>query len=278
MSAEKLSRRDRSALTLQRAVGRALSPLWVTAVAAVMRFGLGWRIEGAAPVRRRYRALLRSGAPVIVCANHLTMVDSAVIMWALGAPGWFVWNYAAVPWNVPERRNFAASWCSRALVYVMKCVPITRGGDRSEVGRVLARLAYLVERGEVALLFPEGGRSRSGSVEPDSAAYGVGRLIASLPGCTVLCVYLRGEHQREVGNLPANGERFRVLTKTLTPVSEATGMRRALDLSRQVVVELVALEQQYFEERGRQQQRRRRVAWRLRPPRAQTPDAADARQ
>lgn len=227
-----------------------LSPLWIPAVVAVMRLALRWRIEGAAEARREYRRLLRSGEPLIVCANHLTMVDSAAIMWALGSPLWFLTHYAAVPWNVPERQNFAASFVSRLLVYVMKCVPVTRGGDRGEVGRVLGRLGLLIEHREVVLLFPEGGRSRSGRVEPDSAAYGVGRLIASLPGCNVLCVYLRGERQESVSNLPAHGERFHVRTASLRPTSEHGGMRRALDLSRQVVEALATLEERHFKERG----------------------------
>ena len=61
------------------------------------------------------------------------MVDSAIIAWALGSPGWYLRHFSALPWNVPERRNFAASPSQRVLVYLMKCVPITRGGDRAEV-------------------------------------------------------------------------------------------------------------------------------------------------
>ncbi len=261
MSEERLSRRDRRAIAVQRALGRALSPLWIPAVVGVMRLGLRWRIDGAAEVRREYRELLRGDGPLIVCANHLTMVDSAAIMWALGSPGWFLAHYAAVPWNVPERQNFAASLVSRMLVYVMRCIPVTRGGDRAQVGRVLARLAHLAEHGEVVLLFPEGGRSRSGRVEPQSAAYGVGRLIASLPGCRVLCVYLRGEHQEGVSNLPVRGERFRVRAAALCPTSEHSGMRRALDLSRQVVEVLARLEEQHFDDdAGRRSRARQRGA------------------
>lgn len=236
---------------MQRAVGRLLSPLWLPATVVVMRFGLRWRIEDVARARRQYREMLRTGRPLVVCANHLTMVDSAAIMWALGSPLWLLAHYAAVPWNVPERQNFAASLVSRVLVYVMKCVPVTRGGDRGEIGRVLTRLGHLVARREVVLLFPEGGRSRSGRVEPESAAYGVGRLIASIPGCTVLCVYLRGERQDGVGNVPVRGERFSVRVAGLCPTSEHSGMRRAVDLSRQVVETLAALERQHFLERDR---------------------------
>jgi 1-acyl-sn-glycerol-3-phosphate acyltransferase len=216
-----------------------------------MRFGLGWRIEGMVEARRTYRALWRTGTPLLVCANHLTLVDSALVAWALGSPGWFLAHYGALPWNVPERRNFASSLVSRLLVYLMKCVPITRGGDRTEIGRVLVRLQHLLERGEVILVFPEGGRSRSGVVEAEKAAYGVGRLIAALPACQVLCVYLRGDCQDTFSDLPARGERFRVRVAGFRPISALQGMGRARDLAQQVAQRLATLEQEHFGNRRR---------------------------
>jgi 1-acyl-sn-glycerol-3-phosphate acyltransferase len=215
-----------------------------------MRFGLRWRIHGATAVRREYRALRRANdGPLLVCANHLTMVDSAIIAWALGSPAWFLVHYAALPWNVPERRNFAGSVTSRVLVYLMKCVPVVRGGDRGDVADVLARLAWLLGRGEVVLVFPEGGRSRSGRVEVENAVWGVGRLIGGVPGCRVLCVYLRGTRQEGFGSAPPRGEHFRVRLAVLRPRSEFTGMRRARDLSQQVVRTLARLEEQQLDDR-----------------------------
>jgi len=200
--------------------------------------------------RRRYRSLRRAGGgPLLVCANHLTLIDSALVAWALGSPGWFVAHYAALPWNVPERRNFTRSFASRVLVYVMKCVPVTRGGDREEVAAVLDRLVYLIERGEVVLVFPEGGRSRSGRVEIDNATYGVGRMIGGIDRCQVLCVYLRGEHQTGFGDVPPRGERFHVRVSCMKPTSRLQGMRRARDLSRQVVGTLAELERSHFDAR-----------------------------
>jgi hypothetical protein len=246
-----LARHDRLRLTVQRAVGRALSVVWIPATVALMRFGLGWRIEGTAAARRCYRDLRRAGSgPLLVCANHLTLIDSALVAWALGSPGWFLVHYAALPWNVPERRNFAGSLVSRVLVYVMKCVPVTRGGDRHEVAAVLARLVHLLARGETVLVFPEGGRSRTGRVEIDDAAYGVGRMIGALDRCRVLCVYLRGEHQDGFSDLPRRGERFHVRLAVVQPTSEHRGLRGARELSRQVVRTLAELERSHVD--GRQ--------------------------
>lgn len=238
-----LGAEERSRLARQRRVGRLLSPLWVPLSVALMALGMDWRIENARATRERYRRLrAESRAPLLVCANHLTLVDSFLVAWALGSPLFYLRHYAALPWNVPEERNFAAAWWSRALVYTMKCLPIRRGADRKEAARVLARLAYLIGGGDVGLLFPEGGRSRSGRVEADAAAYGVGRLVKALPGCRVLCVYLRGAQQATWSDLPVRGERFRVRMETLEPKSDAAGLRGSLEISRQIVALLLELE------------------------------------
>jgi len=241
-------RADRLRLAVQRAVGAATAPLWFPLVIGVMRFRLRWHIENGQDLRRQFAQVRREKGPLLVCANHLTLVDSFVIAWALASPSWFLWHYSSLPWNVPERANFASSRSSRVLVYVMKCVPVARGGDRREIGRVLARLSWLLGRGEVVLMYPEGGRSRTGRVEEDSAAYGVGRVVASVPGCRVLCLYLRGRGQSAPGDLPVRHERFLVRSTVLQPSSEQRGMRRSRDLAAQIVRELQELEAAHFAE------------------------------
>jgi len=246
-----LPRRARVSLAVQLALGRLLAPLWVPLSAALMRCAMGWRVEDVKRTRAEYRRIRgASREPLLICANHLTMVDSALVAWALGSPGWYLLHPAALPWNLPDRENFASSWWARALVYVMKCLPIPRGGDRGEVSSVLARLGWLLRRGEAALVFPEGGRSRSGRVEQDSRTYGVGRILGALPGCRVLCVYLRGERQESWSRLPVRGDRFRARLALLEPKSTDSGLRRSLDLSRQVLVRLAALEEEHFRDRG----------------------------
>jgi 1-acyl-sn-glycerol-3-phosphate acyltransferase len=238
-------------LTLQRAVSHALTPLTASAVAVMLRLGFRYRIEGIAEARRLYREIrTRRRTPLLICANHLTMIDSALIAWALGSPWWYVWRFSALPWNVPEQTNFAATRWQRALAYVFKCLPIARGGSREEVAGVLARLAEVLETGEVGLVFPEGGRSRSGRVEEESAAYGVGRVVRSVPGCQVLCVYLRGDAQETYTGIPARGDRFRVALRVMEPKSHHTGLRGSRDVARQIVRVLAEMEREHFEGRG----------------------------
>lgn len=242
--------RARLALHFQRETSRLLAPLWLTTAALIQRFVMRWRIEDLAAVRAQYRRLRGSStAPLLVCANHLTLVDSAVIGWSLASPLWYLAHFSALPWNLPERRNFAATPWSRALMYVLKCLPIVRGGERRAVGRVLDRAAFCLQRGESVLVFPEGGRSRCGGVEVDAATYGVGRLLHAVPAARVLCVWLRGVSQNEMSDMPARGERFRVRLALLEPKSEAEGMRGSVELTRQVLAKLAELEREALDDR-----------------------------
>jgi hypothetical protein len=179
------------------------------------------------------------------------MIDSAIVAWALGSPGWYLVNFSAIPWNLPERRNFAYSPLSELASYVMKCLPITRGGARGEIAEVLGRFIHLLERGEIGLVFPEGGRSRSGRVEIESATPGVGRIVGALPGCSVVCVYLRGDRQEAFGDLPARGERFELRLETMRPRTRHSGLRGSRDIARQIVAKLAKMEAEYFNGRKR---------------------------
>ena len=248
--AEGLSAGEIRALRTQRWVSRALSPLWIPIFVTLMALAFRWRVEGARELRRTYREIReRSSAPLLICANHLTMLDSFVIGWALGGSWFYLTHFSSLPWNTPERVHFASTWWKRALTYLLKCVPITRGSDRKEVARVLEQVQHLLASGEVVMVFPEGQRSRSARVEVESAAYGVGRIVSSVPGCRVLCVYLRGDGQREMTDAPARGEVFRGRTALIEPKSDATGLRGSLDIARQIVGKLAELERSHFDDR-----------------------------
>ena len=227
-----------------------MAPLWIPLTVLVLRFGLGYRIEGLAEARARFRRILaeRSG-PLLICANHLTLIDSFLIAWAL-APSWrYALRFDLLPWNVPERTNFSSGFWSALLTYLAKGIPITRGGNRRGVAEVLGRVNHLLARGELALIFPEGTRSRIRRVDVESAAWGVGRVIGGLPGCHVLCVYLRGRAQESWGRIPARGDRFHVDLSCIEPKSDQRGMRRSRDLSRQVVTELARMERSFLGDR-----------------------------
>lgn len=246
-----LGRRQIRAHLLQRWVGALVAPLWVPLAVAVLRFRFGYRLDTAAVTRSEYRALkTESSAPLLVCANHLTLIDSFLIAWAL-ASGWrHVLQFDSLPWNTPEQQNFAATPINRLATYLAKCIPIRRGGNRKDVASVLSRVVFLLQRGETALIFPEGGRSRTGRIELNGSAWGVGRIVGSIENCRVLCVYIRGDHQKTWADYPIRGERFRVSLACIEPKSNARGVRRSRDLADQIVQQLKRMENDYLSETG----------------------------
>jgi hypothetical protein len=229
---------------------RLLAVFWVISIAFILRFLMGYRIKNVAQVRARYRALLKeSDHPLLICPNHLTMLDSAVVAWALGGSWWYLFHYSRLPWNLPEYNNYASQLPTRIGAWLTKCIPVIRGGRREDVSRVIKRLQHLLSRGETVLIFPEGGRSRSGRVEADAVAHAVGRILTSVPGCQSLCVYLRGDRQQTWSTVPARGDSFYIDFEVVEPHSDHSGMRRSRDFSQQIVARLVGMEEEYFARR-----------------------------
>ncbi len=240
----------RAAHTFQREVTRLLAVFWVISIAFILRFLMGYRIKDLAQVRARYRALLKeSDHPFLICPNHLTMMDSAVVAWALGGSWWYVFHYSRMPWNLPEYNNYSSQLPTRFGAWLTKCIPVIRGGRREDVSRVIKLVQHLLSRGETALIFPEAGRSRSGRVEADGVAHAVGRILTSVPGCQPLCVYLRGDRQQTWSTAPARGDSFYIDFEVVEPHSDHSGMRRSRDFSQQVVARLVGMEEEYFARR-----------------------------
>ncbi len=243
----KLSFRTRAALAVQREVGRLSSVFWIASIVFAMRFLMRYQVKNAGALRKRFRAMMRENdQPLLICANHLTMVDSAVVAWALGGSWWYVFNYSRMPWNLPEYTNYAFVWPSRFGAWLTKCIPVRRGGRRQDVSRVIRRVQHLLTRGDTALIFPEAGRSRTGRVQADSIAHGVGRILNSVRDCRALCVYIRGDRQKTWSTVPARGDSFYVDFELFKPESEHSGLRRSRDLAEQIVARLARMEQRYF--------------------------------
>jgi 1-acyl-sn-glycerol-3-phosphate acyltransferase len=246
----RLSERAAFAHALQRATSAAIAPLWIPLAMGYFRFVRGYRFSDLEGVRGEFDRIRReSAAPLLLCANHLTLIDSIVIGWALRSAWGYTKDWDSFAWNTPERTNFAGNWMHVVLTYLAKCIPITRGGKREETGSVLNRVAYLLSRGEVALVYPEGGRSRSGRVDSESAAWGVGRIVGAVPGCRVVCIYMRGDAQETWSSLPAKGDTLSIALACIEPKSDSRGARKSRDLARQIVGKLASMEEEYFDGR-----------------------------
>ena len=242
-----LSAGSRFWLRVQGLLSQIFVLLTYYSIEAWMRFRR-YRILDRRGVRAEFAALVgdRRG-PLLVCANHLTLIDSLIIQWAL-APGWrlFVrpdWFF----WNLPDKYNMSINLFVRLLGYFGKCVLVRRKGPPEEIRRALDQVVYLLGRGQSVLVFPEGGRSRVGRVDTESFMYGVGRMMQDTPRARVVCVFARGAGQRVYSNYPKAGEAFVVRMKPVTPTTTFKGMRADRDLATQIVHHLRDMEQQDFE-------------------------------
>lgn len=250
MSPAGLRPRDRLALLTQNLVSFICAPLSLLTLATLMRWRYRWRINGHRELRKRFRREIRaSRGPVLISANHLTMVDSMLILWALAPTWWYLLHFHRVPWNVPERRNFAHKFWPRVGAYLAKCIPVIRGGDRAQVSLVLKKLRHLLAERNSVLIFPEGSRSRTGRVVTTNPALGTGRLIKDLPDARVLCVYIRGDHQTEYSDLPITGERFQCDISWLEPRTDHRGLRGSVEISNQIMQRIQEMEERYFDDR-----------------------------
>ena len=205
---------------------------------------------------KRIRAKIRliyeeHEGPWLICPNHLTMIDSLVISYGMASLADHILHFKQIPWNLPERKNFQQNRFLALLCYLLKCLPVDRGGSREELQKLLVKCCLLLSRGEGLMIFPEGGRSRTGYVDREKCSYGVGRFIDECKHCRVMLVYLRGDRQKTYGRTPRFGERFTMTVEVFDPDRmDGGGLRAQREYARRIVERLAGMEEEYFAERG----------------------------
>jgi 1-acyl-sn-glycerol-3-phosphate acyltransferase len=232
-------------LTLQTLVDWLAFPVIGTATVVWMRFVRRYRFPTLEQARRTFAEARKLRRPILICANHLTMADSLLMHHALASLPSMLAEFGRCAWNVPAIENFKKSFGLRLFTYLGKTIPIDRSGTGEHHREILDQLAWLMERGDACVLFPEGGRSRTGFIEPEKVTYGVGQLLARLDDPLVVCVYLRGRKQTTWSDLPAADDDIHVEVRLLEPRTTETGLRAARDLSRQVILALQQMEERY---------------------------------
>ncbi|MET0836142.1 MAG: lysophospholipid acyltransferase family protein, partial [Thermoleophilaceae bacterium] len=126
-------------------------------------WSMRWVIKAAIHVYFRLRRLGREHIPdggVILAANHRSFLDPFAIGCCVGRPIYFVAKQELF-------KNPLIGW----FLNCMGAFPVRRGeSDEESVATALA----LLERGEAVVMFPEGTRIRTGSLQRPKR--GVGRL------------------------------------------------------------------------------------------------------
>jgi 1-acyl-sn-glycerol-3-phosphate acyltransferase len=211
----------------------------------------GYSIENIREVRKQYRDIWenKDKAPLIICANHLTFIDSALIIWGLASNGWYLFNYKAFTWNLPAGDFFKKKLRYHLTLYLTKCIFIHRDGSNEHKNDVLRLCRYLLLQNNVVLIFPEGQRSRKGFFDPEKITAGVGKIIYSLENARVLCIHLRGDKQKSFSNYPPRGSQFRMSMKLISPVTDKRGKAAYVEIVGQIAGTIKQFENEYFESR-----------------------------
>ncbi len=212
-----------------------------------LKFLFFYRCPNRKRIRQSIRELIDAHPrrPLLICANHLTMIDSLLLTWLLFDFRLLLNRFEYMPWNVPELANFGRNLLMRGLCYLGKCVYLERAGSTASKRLVWEKISYLNRLGESLCIFPEGGRSRTGNLDRDAAMYGVGQLVQSNPRTLVLAVYLRGKHQKSYGFLPRWGDKIWI-DWSLVKCQIEEGRKAQRDITMQIFDQLENLERGYY--------------------------------
>lgn len=221
-----LTAEDLRSLGRQRFWSRALAVPLSLLVAALARLHFRYRLPDDIDALRAdlWAQLDAHDGPVIWAANHLTLIDSFLIYWAV-----VPWNRVGTdrytPWSTPEYTNYyrlggpLQSAFVRGLLYACRCIPFLRGGEDAAAEafrqRAFEKCAWVLENGGSIFVYPEAGRSRSGWFERRRPKDFLGRLALINPRAKFLCVYLRGDRQVGTTVAAAKGELLRATVALL---------------------------------------------------------------
>ena len=104
-----MDKRSIFSLRLQEFLGR-LGIVFVAPFYFLIARLLFYRVRNLREIRRQCaEAFSAHDGPWIICANHLTMIDSFILSYAAFSFGSHFTQFKRLPWNLPERRNFQSN-------------------------------------------------------------------------------------------------------------------------------------------------------------------------
>ena len=208
-----------------------------------------YRIKDLKAVRRQFNQIKDSHPDgLLICPNHLTFLDSMLLIWAFSSPWTYLFNYRTMCWNLPKASHVNESWLYRSVCYLGKCLLITDDAKQSQ--QSMEQASYLLNCGQYVMVFPEGTRSKTGRINTENFVYGVGKLHVESEPTELLCVYLRGQNQEIFSKMPIKSEQFSIQMQLVTITTTMTGRRAMRDVSTQMIDQLVKMEASYLSNRN----------------------------
>ncbi len=212
----------------------------------IFKYIMRYKINEMNSIRKQFKEMTKNDNPIIICSNHLTFIDSCLIIWALAPLIWYQFNFNYFSWNLPAGDFFGKKKRYRLIALLCKCIFIHRDASPNHHNEILDICKKLLIRGEIVTIFPEGKRSRTGNFDPNQLTYGVGKIIQCVPKCRVLCVYIRGDKQESYSNYPIKGSSFYMKMETITPQTALTGKEGCSEIVNQIAQTIKKQEELYF--------------------------------
>lgn len=210
-------------LNFQKKIGFLVLIPFGYSIIFIFKIIMKYKIININEIRSQFKEIIKDKKPLIICANHLTFIDSCLIIWALASNLWYQSNYKYFSWNLPAGDFFGKKYYYRIIAFLSKCIFIHRDATSTHHNEILSICQNLLTNGEIVTIFPEGKRSRSGKFDISKLTYGVGKIIQNVPDCRVLCIYIRGDKQETYSNYPLRNSHFHMSMKIFKPDSEMLG-------------------------------------------------------
>ncbi len=188
-------------------------------------------------VFNRTKVIGRSHVPrernTLLLSNHQSMIDSFLLgMCAFYGPSLF--KPYLVPWNLAAEENFYANWFVGWWADQCKCIPVRPG--RRDL-KALNRMVRALSSGTM-ILFPEGTRTRDGSVGKGRAGAGI-VILQNQP--VVVPVVIHGMNEvLPIGRvIPKIGKRVYVMFGEPFDYSDYLGRESSKETSEALVDEVM---------------------------------------
>jgi len=184
------------------------------------------RIYGRSRIPRRTGTMLLS--------NHLTMIDSFLLVFAAYFPREIL-RLSQLPWHPAAEENFFKNGFYRFVFETLRCIPVRRG--RRDL-RAITRSVRVLRDGNL-IVFPEGTRSRDGTIGKGRAGAG---LILLETGATAIPVTITGmDRVLPVGSrFPRFGHRVTVYFGRPVRYDDLLGEERSREAAQRLIDRVMA--------------------------------------